>query len=98
MYSMAIFSQLNAHSEVDWRKSQHEQNTRSVPFLLPKKYEKPIHRLMVKLGLKTGSLDFIVNKDGQLIFLEVNPVGQFGMVSELCNYSLYHKFASFIIK
>lgn len=97
MYSMAIFSQLNAHSKVDWRKSQHEQYTRRVPYLLPKKYQKPIHRLMVKLGLKTGSLDFIVNKDGQLVFLEVNPVGQFGMVSELCNYSLYHKFANFII-
>jgi hypothetical protein len=29
--------------------------------------------------------------------LEINPVGQFGMVSYLCNYSLYKKFAEFIL-
>lgn len=39
----------------------------------------------------------ILDNSGDYYFLEINPVGQFGMVSELCNYSLYEKFANFII-
>lgn len=52
---------------------------------------------MNELELKTGSIDFILSKTDEYVFLEVNPVGQFGMVSELCNYSLYNKFADFVI-
>jgi len=35
--------------------------------------------------LESGSIDFIVDENDELIFLEVNPVGQFGMVSCINN-------------
>jgi len=33
-------------------------------------------------------LDLIYSKENEYAFLEINPVGQFGMVSYLCNYHL----------
>ena len=53
---------------------------------------------MKKLKLETGSLDFIKTTDDRLVFLEVNPVGQFGMVSSPCNYYLEKKIAEYLIK
>lgn len=97
MYSMAIFSQLDSSSQTDWRISQQRNSIRNVPYILPQDIQNSVRILMKELGLKTGSIDFIRSKADEYVFLEVNPVGQFGMVSELCNYSLYNKFADFII-
>lgn len=97
MYSMAIFSQLDSSTRTDWRISQQRNSIRNVPYLLPEKIQDAVRSLMNELELKTGSIDFILSKTDEYVFLEVNPVGQFGMVSELCNYSLYNKFADFVI-
>lgn len=43
---------------------------------------------MKMLKLESGSLDFIVTPDNEYYFLEVNPVGQFNFVSEICNYHI----------
>jgi D-alanine-D-alanine ligase-like ATP-grasp enzyme len=51
---------------------------------------------MALLKLNTGSIDLIVNTTGEYIFLEVNPVGQFGMVSSPCNYYLEREIARFL--
>jgi hypothetical protein len=37
------------------------------------------------MQLQTGSLDFIVDKDGNFIFLEVNPCGQYDIFNS-CNF------------
>ena len=49
-------------------------------------------------NLNSGSFDIIKDKKGKYIFLEVNPVGQFGMVSQPCNYNLEQKIAKYLIK
>ena len=36
------------------------------------------------MSLNTGSIDLIKTKSGDYVFLEVNPVGQFSMVSFPC--------------
>ena len=50
------------------------------------------------LNLDNGSIDIILTPDKEYVFLEVNAVGQFGMVSVPCNYFLEEKFADFLIK
>jgi len=37
-------------------------------------------------------------RNGDFIFLEINPVGQFGMTSIPCNYFLEKKIAEHLIK
>lgn len=52
---------------------------------------------MKKMNLDTGSIDMIVTPELEYVFLEVNPVGQYDMVSVPCNYHLHSKIAKILI-
>jgi len=97
-YSMAIFSQENPLTQIDFRVNDVKNPNRNTPFKLPKEIESKVCQLMQALELNTGSLDFIYSEDGEIIYLEVNPVGQFGMVSMPCNYYLEKKVAQTLSK
>ncbi len=85
-YSMAIFSQNNFKTQTDFRNYDTQKPNRRVPYNLPKNISKKLIELMKKLNLNSGSIDMIVDSNDIYYFLEVNPVGQFGMVSKPCNY------------
>jgi len=87
-YSMAIFSQQNKKTITDFRRYDHDFPNRRSTFKLPKSLENKLINFMGRIGLNCGSIDFIYSADNQFYFLEVNPVGQFGMVSHPCNYNL----------
>jgi ATP-GRASP peptide maturase of grasp-with-spasm system len=87
-YSMAIFSQNDEKTQIDFRNYNDEKPNRRSVFQLPKKIETKIDLLMKKFDMNCGSLDLIYSIDNEFVFLEVNPVGQFGMVSKPCNYNL----------
>ncbi len=95
-YSMAIFSQNDKKTEIDFRKYNTVKPNYRVPYQLPKNIEKKLHQFMIKADLNTGSIDMIYSKEGDYYFLEVNPVGQFGMVSYPCNYYLEKEIASIL--
>jgi ATP-GRASP peptide maturase of grasp-with-spasm system len=97
-YSMAIFSQKDNQTEVDFRNYNKDTPNRNVPYYLPKSIENKLLKLMKKLNLKHGSIDLIKSKNGKYYFLEVNPVGQFGMVSIPCNYYLEKLIAKKLIE
>lgn len=88
IYSMAIFSQNDNQTAIDFRQYNHIKPNRNVPYHLPDDVKAKIERLMQALGLETGSIDIIRTTDGDYMFLEVNPVGQISMVSVPCNYKL----------
>lgn len=87
-YSMGIFSQNDDQTKVDFRKYNDRVPNRTVPFKLPDSIEQKLHTLMQTLQFESGSIDLIYSSDEQFYFLEVNPIGQFGMVSYPCNYQL----------
>jgi ATP-GRASP peptide maturase of grasp-with-spasm system len=95
--SMAIFSQGNDQTREDFRRYDWENPNRTVPYLLEAEIEDKVRELMAQLQLNTGSLDFIRGTDGRTYFLEVNPVGMFGMVSFPCNMNLEKKVAAHLI-
>jgi ATP-GRASP peptide maturase of grasp-with-spasm system len=97
-YSMAIFSQTDSQTSVDFRKYNDQKPNRTVPFKLPGDIAGRLNLFMKSMNLNTGSIDMIVTKDKEYIFLEVNPVGQFGMVSGPCNYSLEKEIATCLIQ
>jgi len=86
--SVGIFSQNDEQTRVDYRKYNSVKPNRVIPFQLPREVEDKLSRLADRLGLNTGSIDLIVDKSGEYYFLEVNPVGQFGPLSEGCNLSI----------
>ncbi|MFA0961071.1 grasp-with-spasm system ATP-grasp peptide maturase [Roseivirga sp. BDSF3-8] len=95
-YSMAIFSQADKMTELDFRRYNHGNMNQMVPFNLPAEQEAAADRLMKALNMDSGSLDIIRDTEGRYVFLEVNPVGQFGMVSRPCHYQLEEKVARFL--
>jgi ATP-GRASP peptide maturase of grasp-with-spasm system len=90
---VAIFSQADDQTRVDYRKYNLENPNRMIPFQLPQEVEHKLSLLNDKLGLNTGSIDMIVDKEGQFYFLEVNPTGQFAGLSESCNLSVERRIA-----
>ncbi|WP_109436335.1 grasp-with-spasm system ATP-grasp peptide maturase [Aquimarina sp. AU119] len=97
-YTMAIFSQLDSQTKIDFRNYNDEKPNRNVPYLLPEEIEIKIKRLMKELNLNTGSIDLIKTPDKKYVFLEVNPTGQFGFVSKPCNYYLEDVIAEELIR
>lgn len=96
-YSMAIFSQNDKQTQVDFRNYNTTKPNRTVPFNLPKKVEYNVKKFCREAGYNIGSLDLIKSIDGKYYFLEINPIGQFGMVSYPCNYYLEKKLAKYLI-
>jgi len=97
-FSMAIFSQFDPQTQIDFRHYNWKRPNRCVPYKFPEEFGEAIKRLMNSLKLETGSLDFVKTADGRTVFLEVNPVGQFGMVSKPCNYYLEFRMAETLIE
>jgi ATP-GRASP peptide maturase of grasp-with-spasm system len=87
-YSMAILSQNNVQTEIDFRKYDRKRPNRCVPFKLPIDIEIKLSKLMEKCNQQTGSIDMVLDTNGEFYFLEINPVGQYGMTSIPCNYYL----------
>ncbi len=92
-YSMAIFSQENEKTKTDFRNYDIENPNRNIPYKIPKEVEHKINIFMELMDINSGSLDMIKTPNGEFIFLEVNPVGQYDMVSYPCNYFLHRLIA-----
>ncbi len=98
LYPMAIFSTGDPQTEGDFRRYNRAKPNRNVPYALPAEVEGRLRALMEALKLNTGSIDLVRTRCGRYVFLEVNPVGQFGMVSAPCNYHLERRIAEHLIE
>ena len=92
-YSMAIFSQTDELTKIDYRKYA---NNRNEPFLLPEDVKRKTKRLFKNIDINTGSIDYMVDQKGDYYFLEINPVCQYGMTDFPCNYELDCKIANYL--
>ena len=90
---MAIFSQNDKKTTLDYRNYNDEKPNRNVPVIIPKKIENKIFKMIKQLKLRTCSIDFIVSKNNKYFFLEVNPMGQLDWVSKNCNYYIEKQIA-----
>lgn len=98
-FAMAIFSQNDETTSVDFRNYNRAKPNRYIPFDLPADLQSRIKKLMKIIGLNTGSIDLLVSRDKEeYYFLEVNPVGQIGMVSNNCNYNIEQTIAKTLIR
>lgn len=97
-FSMAIFSQNDPQTKTDFRKYNYEHPNRYVPYVLDKSIEQKLTVLLQYLDINTGSLDLIFTPEGESVLLEINPCGQFGMMSKPCNYPLEEVVADTLIK
>jgi hypothetical protein len=97
-YSAAILSQDSNKTKTDFRNYDYENPNNILNYQLPKEIEHNISRFMNNIGLTFGSIDIIKSLDNKYYFLEVNPTGQFGLISSSCNYNINFMLANSIIK
>ncbi|MEY8760684.1 grasp-with-spasm system ATP-grasp peptide maturase [Chryseobacterium tongliaoense] len=97
-YTMVIFSQANEKTKIDFRNYDTERPNRCVPYQLPQEIEEKLHHFMQSIDMNCGSIDMIYTPEGEYVFLEVNPVGQFQWVSKNCNYDIERQIAIDLIK
>ncbi len=95
-YSIAIISQNNIETKVDFRVYDTELRNRNIAFKLPKKLEENLQKMITHLDLNYCSIDFVYGEDKNFYFLEINPIGQFGNVSYFGNYYLEKKIAQLL--
>lgn len=81
VFAVSIDSQNNPDTIIDWRQGQHILN--HTPITLPKEVDYKCKALMKKLNLRYGAIDFIQDVYDNLIFLEINPNGQWAWVEHL---------------
>jgi MvdD family ATP-grasp ribosomal peptide maturase len=76
-FTAAIDSQSSEQARHDWRRDGISlmQDWRS--YDLPRDVEQRLLQLMDYFGLNYGAVDLILTPQGQHVFLEVNPVGEF---------------------
>lgn len=98
IYSMAIISQDNPQTRLDFRKYDTKKPNRFIPCDIDAETKAKIVLFMDYMNLNVGSLDFIKGIDGRLYFLEVNYMGQFGMVDFPCNYGIHRDICDYLIE
>jgi hypothetical protein len=70
---------LPAGADPDWRRLRGSALTWSQE-MLDATTAAAVGRLMERLGLSFGAIDLVRSRDGELVFLEVNPAGEWGML------------------
>lgn len=95
-WTMAIFLQSDSKTKLDFKEYNEEHPNRNVPYNLPCDIKTKLEKLMMELDLDTGSIDMIVTPENEFVFLEINPIGQFGMVSIPCNYNVEKEIAKYL--
>ncbi len=94
-YSMAIFSQSNSKTVLDYRNYDESNPNRNVPINLPNNLLQKIKQFTTDYELNSGSFDFIYSTSDEFVFLEVNPQGQLEWLSTNCNYYIEKDISDF---
>jgi glutathione synthase/RimK-type ligase-like ATP-grasp enzyme len=82
IFAAEIHSQQSERSRIDWRRYD-LANTPYAPHDLPKRVVERIFALMSQLRLRFACIDLVLRPDGEYVFLELNPSGQWYWVEQL---------------
>lgn len=95
-FGAKILSQQTESGKMDWRCGYDELKIET--WDVPTKLARMCFKLLQKLGLVFGCFDFIVTPGNELIFLEVNQMGQFLFIEVFTGYPLLDAFTEFLIQ
>lgn len=95
VFAAEIHSQGSERTRHDWRRYDF-QNTPYYPHSLPPNVEQLCSRMVQELGLAFGAIDMILTPDGQYVFLEINPNGQWYWIEMLTGLPLCETFVDLL--
>jgi glutathione synthase/RimK-type ligase-like ATP-grasp enzyme len=96
IFACRIESQQSTVADKDWRRYD-LANTPHLVHGLDATVERKVGELMRRMNLCFGSLDFIVTPEGEHVFLEVNPVGQFGWIAAQTGLPIHERLAELLM-
>ncbi|MBZ4043710.1 hypothetical protein [Flavobacterium hibisci] len=76
VFSAGVDSQSNIETQLDWRKSQ----LKFFKYKIPNDIKNKCIEIVKKLNLRFGAIDIIKDVNGNYIFLEINPNGQWAWI------------------
>lgn len=85
-FSARIHSQERPEALVDWRKTDCVLEYSKID--LPIDIEEKCNKLMRKLNLRFGAIDFIETENGDFVFLEINPNGQWAWIEQQLKFDI----------
>lgn len=77
VFAASVDSQAKERSREDWRREGQALVEAWRRYDLPAAVRDGLLRLLDRLGLNYGAIDVIVRPDGEHVFIEVNPIGEF---------------------
>jgi glutathione synthase/RimK-type ligase-like ATP-grasp enzyme len=77
IFTAAVDSQVLDKAQFDWRRQGLALIDAWQPYTLPANVEEKLLKLMNYFGLNYGAIDIILTPYDRLVFLEVNPCGEF---------------------
>lgn len=95
-FACAIDSQASSKTVHDWRRYDFEKVAHET-YQLPGSLQKKLLGCMRVWGLQFGAVDFIVTPEGEHVFLEVNPAGQWGWIQALTGMPIYQAMAKLLM-
>lgn len=97
VFAAAIDATASPKASLDWRRYDNE-NTRYRPYELPQDVSAKLVAMIQTMDLRYGAVDLIVTPDGEYVFLEVNPNGQYLWVEEFAGLPITAALAELLMK
>ncbi len=96
IFTCAIHSQDSEQTKVDWRHYDFK-NVKHESWQLPAEIEAKLLLLMKKWGLSYGAIDMILTPNGEYVFLEINPNGQWLWIEQLTGMPISKEIAETLV-
>lgn len=94
-YTGKINATKDAAGQTDWRAAN--VTLPWEPYTLPDVVAAGLHTFMQRLNLPFGAIDMIRRPDGEYVFLEVNPQGEWGMLQKYLGYPIAETIAEKLV-
>lgn len=97
-YTVSIISQNSSLTSTDSRISKEDDFSTIAPYNLDSRICDKLRNLFSLLKLNTGSVDMVLTPENKYVFLEINPVGQFGGYSRRAGLNIEKEIVKKLIK
>jgi MvdD-like protein with pre-ATP grasp domain len=95
LFACAIHSQDSERTRHDWRRYDFERVRHEV-FILPTATAKKLTSLMRVVGLQFAAMDLVLTPEDEIVFLELNPNGQWSWIEALTGLPISRSLAQLL--
>jgi glutathione synthase/RimK-type ligase-like ATP-grasp enzyme len=97
VFTAALETPLLENGCVDWRIEGQALADAWEPHVLPPDAEGAVLSLLDRFGLNYGAIDMILTPDGEYVFLEVNPAGEFLWLDDVGSVAISEAVAGVLV-